>query len=101
MSRPPKLTLVSESVYRLDRPPESTAEKVKLRQFEAKMLAREHIEELRRALENASAMAALVAAGGDAYQPGARDLAQRMVDHITSQLETLEAVMSKAPEPKL
>ena len=26
MSRPPKLTLVSESVYRLDRPPDSTAE---------------------------------------------------------------------------
>lgn len=101
MNRPPKLTLVSESVYRLDRPPESTAEKVKLRQFEAKILAREHIEELRRAMEAASDLAKEVAAGGDAYQPGVRDLSARMIEHIASQIETLDAVMVRAPEPKL
>ena len=101
MTRPPKLTVVSDTIYRLDHPPESTADKVKLRQFESKMLAREHIDELRRAMQAAADTASEVASGGDAYQPGVRDLAARMVEHITAQLDTLEAVMSRTPEPRL
>lgn len=101
MTGPPKLTLVPDSVYRLDRPPESTGERAKRRQFEAKLLAREHIEELRQAIAEAQALSAPLTQGGDIYPAGVRDAASRIVNHLDAQAQTLESLLDRIPEPRL
>ena len=98
---PPKLTLVNDAVYRLDRPPETTAERARRRQFEAKMLAREHIDELRRALDEAMAAAAKVTAGGEVFPAPVRDAVARTTEYPERQALTLDALLERIPEPKL
>ena len=101
MSGPPKLTIVPEGVYRLDRPPETTAERARRRQFEAQMLAREHIGELRRAIDEAMEAAAKISAGGEVSPPGVRDAAARTLEYLERQGQTLDAILDRTPEPKL
>ncbi|OYX31919.1 MAG: hypothetical protein B7Y99_09295 [Caulobacterales bacterium 32-69-10] len=100
MSGPPKLTIVPDTIYRLDRPPETTGQRARRQQFEAKILAREHIEELRRALEEAEALAATLANGGELYPPGVRDTAGRIHAHLDAQSQTLNALLDRLPEPR-
>jgi hypothetical protein len=100
MPEPPKLTLVPEGVYRLDRPPESLSERTRRRQFEAKMLALEHIDELRRAINKAEAFAATVANGGEVYPPGVRDVAERLASYLDTQRRTIDALLERLPEPR-
>jgi hypothetical protein len=101
MSGPPKLTIVPDSVYRLDRPPETTAERTRRRQFEAKMLAREHIGELRQAIAAAETATMTLIQGGEVYPAGVRDAAERIVSHLDAQAQTLDALMERIPDPKL
>ena len=101
MSGPPKLTVVPDSVYRLDRPPETTAERARRRQFEAKMLAREHIGELRLAMSEALLLAAVLNEGGAIYPAGVRDAAARVQAHIEAQMQTLDSLLERIPEPQL
>jgi hypothetical protein len=98
---PPKLTVVPEGVYRLDRKPETTVERVRRRQFEAQMLAREHIGELRLAMEEAEALAVTVAQGGGLYPAGVRDAAGRVLAHLENQAQTLDSLLRRLPEPQL
>jgi len=93
MSGPAKLTLVPDGVYPLDRPPETTAERARRRHFEARMLAREHVGELRTALEQAMETARKVAAGGDVFPAGVRDAAARILEHLEGQALTLDAIL--------
>ncbi|HBV12106.1 MAG TPA: hypothetical protein DEB60_03140 [Brevundimonas sp.] len=62
-------------VYDLMRAPETTAERVKRLQAEARALAIEQVEALEAALCKAADMAREIADGGDAYPVGARELA--------------------------
>jgi type IV secretory pathway VirB9-like protein len=101
MSGPPKLTLVPDGVYRLDRPPETTAERVRRRHVEAQMLAREHVGELRAAIGAAVESARQVATGGEAFPAGVRDAAARTLEYLERQVQTLDAILERAPEPKL
>lgn len=101
MSGPPKLTLAPDTVYRLDRPPETVAERVRRRHLEAQMLAREHIGELRRAMEEAQSLAVLVANGGEVYPVGVREVAARLLAQLEGQARTLEALLERTPEPRL
>lgn len=100
MPGPPKLTVVPEGVYRLDRPPETTAERARRRQFEAKMLAREHIGELRLAMDEAMALVLVLTQGGDIYPAGVRDAAARLLVHLESQVQTLDSLLERIPEPQ-
>jgi type IV secretory pathway VirB9-like protein len=95
MSGPPKLTLVPDGVYRLDRPPETTAERVRRRHVEAQMLA------LRAAIGAAVESARQVATGGEAFPAGVRDAAARTLEYLERQVQTLDAILERAPEPKL
>ena len=101
MSGPPKLTIVPDGVYRLDRPPETTAERARRRQFEAQMLAREHVGELRLALDEAREAAAKVVSGGDVFPAGVRDAAARTLEYLERQAQTLDAILDRTPEPRL
>ena len=95
-SRRPDLRLVAEAeVYDLMRKPETTAERVKRLQLEARALALEEIEALEKALNEAARLAGEVAAGGDAYPVGARELASRIAADLPAKAETLRAIASR------
>lgn len=97
----PKLSVVSEEIYRLDRKPETTPERVRRLQAEARMLAREQIVVLEQALMNAATIAEEIAAGGDAYPAGIRELASRIAEDLPNRSQTLQALLERIPEPKL
>ena len=97
----PKLSVVSEEIYRLDRKPETTPERVRRLQAEARMLAREQIVVLEQALMNAAAIAEEIAAGGDAYPAGIREMASRIAEDLPSRAQTVQALLERIPEPKL
>ncbi len=94
----PDLRLVVESeVYDLMRGPQTTAERVRQLQAEARALAIEQVEELERRLNEAAALAREISAGGDAYPVGARELASRLAEDLPAKAETIKAIVSRLP----
>ncbi len=94
----PDLRLVpgDAEIYDLMRKPESTSERVRRLQLEARALAVEQVEALERVLLEASRMAKEIADGGDAYPVGARELASRLSSDLPTKAETLKAIVSRA-----
>ena len=82
-------------VYNLMRKPESTAERVKRLQQEARMLAREQIEALEHQLLAVSRQAEEIALGGDAYPVGARELCRSLIEEIQAKAMTLAAILHR------
>ena len=88
------------AVYFLGRR-ETTAERVRRLQAEARIMARQHIEELEKCLLRTAEVAREVAEGGDAYPPGVRDLASRLSDDLPDKLATMRAIVERTPKTKL
>lgn len=94
----PDLRLVAESeVYDLMRGPQTTADRVKRLQAEARALAIEQVEALEKILCEAAAMADDIARGGDAYPVGAREIASRLAEDLPGKAETIKAIVSRLP----
>ncbi|MGA0603251.1 hypothetical protein ACO2Q3_21265 [Caulobacter sp. KR2-114] len=74
---------------------QSLAERVRLLQAEARSLARDHVDNLHDSLLAVSHLAAEVAEGGEAYPPGVRELARRMVEENAARAATLEAILGR------
>ena len=92
----PDLRLVAESeVYDLMRGPQTTADRVKQLQAEAKALAIEEVEALEKILVEAAAMADEIAKGGDAYPVGAREIASRLAEDLPAKAETIKAIVAR------
>jgi hypothetical protein len=94
----PNLRVVTSpeaEVYDLMRAPETTSERVKRLQAEARALALEQVEALEEVLLKASAMAKDIAEGGEAYPVGARELAGRLAQDLPVKAETMKAVIAK------
>ena len=94
--RPPakpdlRLVQAEAEVYDLMRQPETTADRVKRLQLEARALAVEQVEVLEKALLEAAALAKEIADGGDAYPVDAR-----LVTDLPSKAETLKAIVGRA-----
>ena len=83
------------AVYDLMRKPESTAERVKRLQQEARMLAREQIEALEAQLMVVARQAEEIAMGGDAYPVGARELCRSLIEEIQAKAQTLAAILHR------
>lgn len=97
-SSKPDLRLVAESeVYDLMRGPQTTADRVKRLQAEARTLAIEQVEALEKILCEAAAMADDIARGGDAYPVGAREIASRLAEDLPGKAETIKAIVSRLP----
>jgi hypothetical protein len=100
MSRkPPSLSVVSDNAS-MDAGAaqvrvEALSARVKRLQDEAKSLAREHIQSLEEALEEVERLSSEIAGGGEAYPPGVRDIARRLVDECEARVQTLEAIVSR------
>lgn len=76
-------------------PPESTSQKVRRLQAEARELAREQILSLQGAIAGLHALAEDVTGGGDAYPVGVRELARRMASELEQYGQTLQAIVRK------
>ena len=94
----PDLRLVGAEaeIYDLMRAPETTSERVKRLQLEARALAVEQVEALEKALKAAAVMAAEIAEGGDAYPVGARELASRLAADLPMKAETIRAIVTRS-----
>ena len=71
---------------------ETTAQRIKRLQTEARTLAKDHTKALMTLIVEAQAMAAEIAEGGDAYPAGVRDLARRFAEDADLRVQTLEAI---------
>lgn len=93
----PDLRLISpeSEIYDLMRAPETTADRVKRLQLEARALAAEQVEALETLLLQASDMAREIAEGGDAYPVGARELAGRLAADLPARADTLKAIVGR------
>ena len=91
-----RLVQAQSEIYDLMRQPETTADRVKRLQLEARALAVEQVEALEAALMRAAVLAREIAEGGDAYPVGARELAGRLASDLPSKSETLKAIVSRA-----
>jgi hypothetical protein len=90
----PPVSGVAE-VYDLGRGPETTAERVKRLQDEARLLAREEVERLDRDLRRLADQARSVADGGDAYPAGIRELASRIAVDTAQRADILRALLER------
>lgn len=91
-----RLVKAEAEIYDLMRTPETTTERVKRLQLEARALAVEQVEALERVLLEASRLAKDIADGGDAYPVGARELAGRLSADLPARAETLKAIISRS-----
>lgn len=82
-------------IYDLGRGPETTSQRVKRLQAEARLLAREEIERLDRDLRRLADQARAIAEGGDAYPAGIRELAGRIGVDTAQRAEMLRALTER------
>lgn len=94
----PNLRLVEaeSAVYEMMKTPETTADRVRRLQQEARSLALEQVEALEAVLHQAAAMAKEIAEGGDAYPVGAREIASRLVADLPLKADTIKTIVSRA-----
>lgn len=83
------------AVYDLMRAPETTAERVKRLQLEAHALALEEIDQFEKLLTQAADKAREIAAGGDAYPVGAREIAARIAADLPVRAETIRSIVGR------
>jgi len=76
--------------------PESPADRIRRLQYEAKTLAREHIEMLAAALAEVSRLSSEVAEGGEIYPVGARELSRRLTEEANHNALTLTAIIDRS-----
>ena len=92
----PSLSVVADNDLKTTSPKsETVAQRVKRLQNEAKTLAKDHIRALNQALVDVEQLAAEISEGGDAYPPGVRDLARRLVEDCEMRVQTLEAIVAR------
>jgi hypothetical protein len=75
--------------------PETVAQHVARLQREARQLAAQHVADLITAMGELSELAAAIGDGGDAYAPGARDIARRLADDLQGRVATLNAITGR------
>ena len=94
----PNLRLVEaeSAVYEMMRTPETTGDRVKRLQLEARALAVEQVEALEKLLLQAAEMAREIAEGGDAYPVGAREIASRLVSDLPAKAEFIRTIVARS-----
>ena len=93
----PSLSVVADNDLKTIMQPkaETVSERVRRLQAEARQLAKDHIKSLSAAMVDLEQLAAEIAEGGDAYAPGVRDVARRLVEDLDSRVQTLEAIAAR------
>lgn len=100
MSKPPSLSVVAGNapmdLGEAQVQAEALSARVRRLQAEAKSLAREHVQALEDALIAVERLSAEIADGGEAYPPGVRDIARRLVEECEQRVQTLEAIVGRS-----
>jgi len=91
----PSLSVVADNDLKTTPKTETVAERVRRLQQEARLLAKDHIRSLSAQMVMVEQIAAEIADGGEAYPPGVRELAGRLVEDIDARVQTLEAIVSR------
>jgi hypothetical protein len=92
----PSLSVVADNELKvLPSKTETVAERVRRLQAEAKQLAKDHVKAFGAAMSDLEALAAEIAAGGDAYSPGVRELARQLAEDLGARVQTLEAISAR------
>jgi hypothetical protein len=88
---------MSPSLSVVSNPPvnETIGERVRRLQEEAKALAKDHMQALTQSLGDVAILAGEIATGGDAYPPGVRDMARRLVEDCETRANTLTAIIDR------
>ena len=95
------LTLVSDDIYHLNRQSETPTQRIRGLQVEAKILAREQVEMLEKAMNDLAVQARDISLGGDAYPPGVREMASRLAVDLEAKAASMDAVMERVSLPTL
>lgn len=90
----PSLSVVADNDLKTPKT-ETVGERVRRLQAEAKLLAKDHIRSLSAQMALVEQIAAEIAEGGEAYPPGVRELASRLVEDIEARVQTLEAIAAR------
>ena len=92
----PSLSVVADNDLKSVLPKsETVAQRVQRLQAEARQLAKDHVKSLTAAMASVEQLAAEIAEGGDAYAPGIRDIARRLVEDIEAKVQTLDAISAR------
>jgi hypothetical protein len=96
-----RLTVVPDKtdpveVYNLSRGPETTTQRVRRLQREARLLAGEQIEAMGRDLDDLAERAREIADGGDAYAVGVREMASRLASDLPQKAQSLRAILERS-----
>ncbi|MFZ0268318.1 hypothetical protein [Caulobacter sp.] len=99
----PLLTVVpdradSVEVYNLSRGPETTTQRVRRLQREARLLAQEQIEAMGRDLDDLARRAQEIAEGGEAYAVGVREMASRLAADLPQKAQGLRVLLNRSPK---
>lgn len=92
----PNLTLVEgdSQVYDLSKP-ETPSERIRRLQQNAKALAHEQVLALTSTMDQLAVLAAEIAAGGDAYPVGVREICERMSEEMGPRAMTIRALADR------
>lgn len=91
----PSLSVVADNNAKTALKAETVAQRIRRLQNEARQLAKDHIKALSAAMVEVETLAAEIADGGEAYPPGVRDLARRLVEDCEARVQTLEAIVAR------
>ena len=92
----PSLSVVADNDLKAVLPKsETVAQRVQRLQAEARQLAKDHIKSLTSAMADLELLAAEIAEGGEAYAPGIRDIARRLVEDLEARVQTLDAIAAR------
>ena len=92
----PSLSVVADNDLKVVLPKsETVAQRVQRLQTEARQLAKDHVKSLTSAMVDLEQLAAEIADGGDAYAPGIRDIARRLVEDLEARVQTLDAIAAR------
>ena len=96
------LKLVDGGIYQIGGEPKCTAERVRELQQQARLLAREQVEEFQAALVQLGAMARAVADAGEVVPVGLRDMADRLASDLPDRAQQMQPLVERfwdAPWP--
>jgi hypothetical protein len=89
------LKLVDGGIYQIGGEPKGTAERVRELQQQARLLAREQVEEFQAALVQLGAMAKAVAEAGEVVPAGVRDLAGRLATDLPDKAQQMQPIVER------
>jgi hypothetical protein len=82
-------------VYDLNRGVETPAQRIRRLQQEARILARQQVEDLAREFNALAQRAAEIVEGGEAYPAGVRELAGRLAADLPAKAQLIMSIMDR------